>query len=42
MGQESWHSGYMDKGSEKYKNGYCQNVLKNDSISISLVWILFH
>jgi len=41
MGQESWHSGYMDKGNEKYKNDYCQNVLKNDSISISLVWILF-
>ena len=33
MGQESWHSGYMDKGNEKYKNDYCQNVLKNDSIS---------
>jgi len=42
MGQESWHSGYMDKGNEKYENDYCQNVLKNDSISISLVWILFH
>ena len=37
MGQESWHSGYMDKGNEKYKNDYCQNVL-----SISLVWILFY
>jgi len=42
MGQESWHSGYMDKGNEKYKNDYCQNVLKNDSINIFLVWILFH
>ena len=42
MGQESWNSGYMDKGNEKYKNDYCQNVLKNDSKSISLVWILFH
>jgi len=25
----------MDKGNEKYKNDYCQNVLENDSISIS-------
>jgi len=39
MGQESWHSGYIDKGNEKYKNDYCQNVLKNDSISISLLWV---
>jgi len=29
----------MDKDNEKYKNNYYQNVLENDSISISLVFI---
>ena len=37
IGQESWHNGYMDKSNEKYKNDYCQNVLKMILFSLDFI-----